>query len=179
MKCYRCSTKNPDGAVCCRYCGAPFIQESPIAESESNEGLLPPQEAYFEENQPKKISFFTQYAYRILSSRRRYLLAFGLLAVFALCFILLVLLLCQIGGDAIKTFELTGMLSSTRDASIIGQAQQAWKLLWSYVVVIALCGAGIFFCVTIAYKMIKILLIFRERKRAIVPIDWEKIKKKA
>ena len=70
------------------------------------------------------------------------------------------ILLCQIGGDAIKTFELTGMLSSTRDASIIGQAQQAWKLLWSYVVVIALCGAGIFFCVTIAYKMIKILLIF-------------------
>lgn len=178
MKCYRCSTKNSDDAVCCRYCGAPFIQE-PFVLEEDSEGLLPPQEAYFEENHPKKISFFTQYAYRILSSRHRYLLAFGLLAVFTLCFILLVFLLCQIGGDAIKTFELTGMLYSTREANIIGQAQQAWKLLWSYVLVIALCGAGIFLCVTIAYKIIRILLIFRERKRAIIPIDWEKIKKKS
>lgn len=179
MKCYRCSTKNSDDAVCCRYCGAPFTQESFVSEKESHEDLFSSQETYFEENRPKKISFFTRCAYQILSSRQRYLLAFGLLAGFALGFILLVSLLCQIEGDAVKTFELTGMLFSTREASIIGQAQQAWKLLWSYVAVMALCGVGIFFCIATAYKMIKILLIFRVRKRAIVPLDWENIKKKS
>ena len=182
MKCYRCSTRNPDDAVCCRYCGAPFIEEEETSGEEGaregeKTGLLLSKETYYEENRPKRISFFTRCAYRVLSSRRRYVLAFALMAVFALCFSLLIVLLSRVGQDAMNAFELTGMLSGPREIKVIQQAQQAWKLLWSYVAVIALCGAGLFFCGMTAYKMIKILIVFRERKRTIVPIDWEKVKK--
>lgn len=181
MKCYRCSTKNPEDAPYCHYCGAPLAREESAEERSGipsgDEGLLPPQEAYYEQNRPKRISFFTRNAYRVLSSKHRYAWAFALLACFGICLILLAVMLTGVGNDAMHAFELAGRLSGTREVSVVQEAQQAWRLLWSYVALFCICGAGMVVSSITAYKMVKILVVFRNRKRTIVPLDWEKVRR--
>lgn len=179
MKCYRCSTKNPEDAPYCRYCGSPLQEDVPEIEEEplEDDGLLPPQEVYYERTKPQKIGFFTRTAYRLLSSPHRYPLSFGLLAVFSICFAMLIMLLCSIGPDAKRAFELAGQVAGSREISLLCEAQQAWKLLWSYVVVLCACLGGLAFLGATAYKMVKILIVFHKRKRTIEPIDWEQIRR--
>ncbi|MCI9273175.1 MAG: zinc ribbon domain-containing protein [Clostridiales bacterium] len=179
MKCYRCSTKNPEDAPYCRYCGAPLQED--VFEAEEvpveDDGLLPPQEAYYEQTKPRTIGLFTRVAYRLLSSPHRYPLSFGLLAAFSICFILLILMLCSIGPDAQRAFALTGQAAGSRELILIREAQQAWQLLWSYLVVFSACLGGLVFLGATAYKMAKILIVFHKRKRTIEPIDWEKVRR--
>lgn len=164
MKCTHCKTKNPDGTPFCCYCDAPL---------EEPDGAKWEERTYGEEK--RKIPFFTQLAYRILSSPRRYGLAFGMLACFALCLSVFVMVASGVAGDAVHA---ANTLSTLSDPQGIAESLDAWRYFWSDVIVLLLTVAGLVCSVWTGYKMIKIVVVFRRKKRTIVPLKPHKKQKK-
>lgn len=125
-------------------------------------------------SQQKGISLSTHLAYNILSSKHRFLIVFIILALTSVCLAMLFSLGFSLVGRFSDAFSLARVIAQGESYIEVSQADAAFTMAWSGLIMFLVCAFVCFICVVLTIKMVRIYLAFSKRNLAVVPLEKDK-----
>lgn len=124
-------------------------------------------------NSQQKIRLSTNVAYSMLSSKHRYICAFGTLAAFSVSLCLVITLAFSTFNKFSDAFNLSFLLNNGQNYIDISQVASSFTAAWINLILLFACAVICFISVLLIIKFIRIYIEFNKNNLYIVPLDKE------
>ena len=150
MRCNNCGTKNLDDMIYCKKCGARMVLHYKVNQKKIIDTLI-------KFKNRNNMSFFTKTAYKVMTSKKKYVNIFFLISAFVISF-------------TFFTFSISGLPESFKEAieSIYKEIsdeyyiQALWRDVWIRTIFLALSLLLMVMLILIFFKAVKFAKIFKD-----------------